>query len=163
MHIAPLLNCFSFIVRRISYTLTHHLLGPTTYELVKPRRWSMAMSSAMVEPDVVSMLPCNRRRGWSRARRCFRQGVCGSSSQADVSFRIDEAEEGDGPQDIAAVELGPMFQGRAGNGHEGVDGNGLNAQFGQADGHVQAVFPGFPHADDAAGTETTRALLSERP
>ena len=103
----------------------------------------------------------------NRGRRAVEQG-CGpvfrqefaAGSQADVGFGIDEAEEGDGPQDIATVELGPMFQGRAGNGHEGVDGNGLDAQFGQADGHVQAVFPGFPHADDAAGTDAEPFFLS---
>ena len=52
-----------------------------------------------------------------------------------------------------------MFQGRAGNGHEGVDGNGLDAQFGQADGHIQAVFPGFTHADDAAGADAESFFL----
>ena len=89
----------------------------------------------------------------------FRQEFA-AGSQADVGFGIDEAEEGNGPQDIAAVELSPMFQGRTGDGHEGVDGNGLDAQFSQADGHVQAVFPGFPHADDTAGTDAEPFFLS---
>ena len=53
-----------------------------------------------------------------------------------------------------------MFQGRAGNRHEGVDGNGLDAQFGQADSHIQAVFPGFPHADDAARADAEPFFLS---
>ena len=83
-----------------------------------------------------------------------------AGGQADVGFGVDEAEEGDGPQDVAAVEPGPMFQGRAVNGHEGVDGNGLDAQFSQADGHIQPVFPRFPHADDTAGADAEPFFLS---
>lgn len=51
----------------------------------------------------------------------FRQEFA-AGSQADVGFRIDEAEEGDGPQDIAAVELGPMFQGVPGMGMRALTG-----------------------------------------
>ena len=101
-------------------------------------------------------------RGGTAEEGCsavFRQEFA-ACRQADVGFRVDEAEKSNRTQDVAAVELGPMFQRRAGNGHEGVDRNGLDAQFGQADSHIQAVFPGFPHADNAARADAEPFFLS---
>lgn len=75
-------------------------------------------------------IPRNRRRGTAKKGRSpvFRQELA-AGSQADVGFGIDEAEEGNGPQDIVAGQFFPTFKRRAGNGHQGVDGNGFDAQF----------------------------------
>ena len=45
-----------------------------------------------------------------------------------------------------------MLKRGAGDGHQRVDGDGVDAELCKADRHVQAVFPRFTHADDAAGT-----------
>ena len=77
----------------------------------------------------------NRRRGAAQEGRSpiFRQEFT-ACRQADIGFGVDEAEEGNGPQDVVAREFFPSFKRRAGNGHQGVDGNGFNAEFGKADG-----------------------------
>ena len=57
-----------------------------------------------------------------------------------------------------------MLQRGAGNGHKGVERDGVNAQLGQAHGHVKAVGPGFAHADNAAraGAHTLGLHLFQR-
>ena len=52
-----------------------------------------------------------------------------------------------------------MLERRARYGHQGVDGDGLDAELGQRDCHIDAVFPGFAHADDAAGADAEAFLL----
>ena len=47
-----------------------------------------------------------------------------------------------------------MFERCPRNGHQSIDGNGINSQFSQTDSHVEAVFPGLSHADDTSGTGT---------
>lgn len=61
--------------------------------------------------------------------------------------------------------MSPGRKGRAashpcsGNGHKGIDGDGLDAELLKGKGHIDAVLPSFSHADDAAGANTeTRAL-----
>ena len=74
-----------------------------------------------------------------------------SRGQADVGLGVNVPEEGDGAQNVFLRQLGQVLQGGAGNGHQGVEGDGVNAQLCQAHGHVQPVLPGLPHADDPAG------------
>ena len=45
-----------------------------------------------------------------------------------------------------------MFKACAFYRHQCVDGNGLDSQLGKTERHVDTVFPGFAHTDDAAGT-----------
>ena len=56
-------------------------------------------------------------------------------------------------EDLVLGEPGHIFKGGAGDGHQGVDGDGVDAELCKADRHVQAVFPRFTHADDASAAE----------
>ena len=90
-----------------------------------------------------------RRACLERRRAILRQQLA-AGCEADVGRRVDEAEERNRAQDVIGWELRTAFHARALDGHQRVDGDGLDAEFLQRDGHVEAVLPCFAHADDAA-------------
>ena len=81
--------------------------------------------------------------------------------QADIRSRVDVAEKGDCAQDIFCRELRQVFEFCAFNRHQGIDWNGFDAEFSQADGHVQPILPGFTHADDTAGANAETFCLRD--
>ena len=79
--------------------------------------------------------------------------------QADVGCRIDVAEEGNRAQDVSGWQLRASFHARAGDRHERVDRDGLDAELREGNGHVEAVLPGLAHADDAARADAEALFL----
>lgn len=82
--------------------------------------------------------------------------ACGKT---DVCRRVNETEEGDGPQDVFGRKGRAAFHPCSGNGHKGIDGDGLDAELLKGKGHIDAVLPSFSHADDAAGANTEARAL----
>ena len=79
---------------------------------------------------------------------------CAAGGESYVRLRIDVAEERNRPENLRLGEPRQMLERRARNRHQRVQRDRVNAELREADGHVETVFPGLPHADDAAGART---------
>ena len=56
------------------------------------------------------------------------QEAASACGKTDVCRRVNEAEEGDGPQDVFGRKGRAAFHPCSGNGHKGIDGDGLDAE-----------------------------------
>ena len=76
-----------------------------------------------------------------------------AAGEAEVGRGVGQAEEGDGPEDVALGEEGEVGEGGAGDGGEDVDGDGADGEVAEGEGEVDAVGLAFAHADDTAGAD----------
>ena len=100
----------------------------------------------------------SRSAGAEGSGTILRQDLA-AGCKADVGRWIDEAEEGNRAEHVFCRQLWAAFHLCARDSHEGVDWDGFDAEFLQADGHVETVFPGLAHADDAAGADAEAFCL----
>ena len=96
--------------------------------LVRPRRLIMAMSSTMVEPDVVSILPViDAEAPHRRAVAPFSGRSLRPAARRILASGLMKRKKAM-VRRMSSPESSPVLKRRAGNGHQGVDGNGFKCR-----------------------------------
>ena len=90
------------------------------------------------------------------------EGCSPAAADADLLLGQDQTEQGYGMQGFERRKAAPGSERCSGDGHQKVDGNGIDIQVAKRKGHLDAVLHAFAQTEDAAaaGRKTNGAARS---